>query len=306
MSLEDRSGRWYINRQRARAIYSQHLIEQQALNQGATNRMNSNGASVGESTIFYALGTTSGSGEELASVLQANSATPSAPPSAPTAPISVTAIANGPESLYVSWTATSSPVTLYTVVASPGDITKTSSSNRFLSFGQLDGIIAGTDYTFVVSATNAIGISPPSNPSAPVTAITYADPPTNVNATDGQNGQSTVSWTPSAYDGYSPITLYTAYSSSTQDPVIHVASVNGALSSSVLVTGLTNGASYIFYVTATNGLGEGTNQSLSSPQITPLGPPGGSGTFAPVGVIGSDKTLSIELPARFVAYTVNV
>ena len=273
MSIEDRSGTWYANRQRARAIYSQHKIEEQALNQGTANRMNSNGASPGASTVFYAVGTASGTGEELAAVLQANSAVPPAPPTAPTAPISVTAIANGPESLYVSWTATSSPVTLYTIVASPGDITKTSPSNTFLSFGPSDTIVAGTTYTFVVSATNAIGASPPSAPSAPVKAITYADPPTNVNATDGQNGQSTISWTPSSYDGDSPIILYTAYSSSTQDPVIHMASVDGALSSSVVVTGLTNGATYIFYVTATNGLGEGTNQSLSSPQITPLGPP---------------------------------
>lgn len=282
MPTEDRSGTWYANRQRARAIYSQHLIEQQALNQGTANRMNSNGASSGTSTVFYAVGTTSGSGEELAAVLLANSAvppTPPAPPAAPTAPADVTVAYAPPAAggIEVSWTASSSYVTpTYTIVASPGDITKTlipgTIPETSIKFNEaLDGIILGTTYTFVVTAENDIGTSPPSAPSAPIKAITYADPPSGVSAIGGQNGQTTVSWIASIYDGESPITAYTAYSYSSSDPVVHSTGVPGS-DTSALITGLTNGFTYTFYVTSTNAFGEGA-ESIPSSAITPLGPP---------------------------------
>jgi len=93
-----------------------------------------------------------------------------------------------------------------------------------------------------------------------------------VDATDGELGQSTISWTPPIYDGDSPIVAYTAYSYSAQDPVVHSASVDGAASSSVLVTGLINGFQYRFYVTASNFFGE-SQPSAYSPEITPIGPP---------------------------------
>lgn len=78
----DRSGRAHATRQQVRVIYSQHKIEEQALNQGTSKRMNSSGASSGASTIFYAAGAASGTGEELAAVLLANSTAPT-PPTAP-------------------------------------------------------------------------------------------------------------------------------------------------------------------------------------------------------------------------------
>jgi hypothetical protein len=93
-----------------------------------------------------------------------------------------------------------------------------------------------------------------------------------VDATDGELGQSTISWTPPIYDGDSPIVAYTAYSYSAQDLAVHSASVNGAASSSVVVTGLINGFQYRFYVTASNFFGE-SQPSEYSPEITPIGPP---------------------------------
>ena len=283
MPTEDRSGTWYANRARARAIYSQHKIEEQALNQGTANRMNSNGASSGTSTVLYAVGTTSGSGEELAAVLQANSAvppTPPAPPAAPTAPTNVTGVyaSPNPGGLKVSWTASSSYVTpTYIIVASPGDITKQllpgTIPETSIEFNvSVDGIIIGTDYTFVVTAENDIGTSPPSDPSPPIKAATYADPPTNVNATDGQNGQTTVSWVASAYDGESPVISYTVFSYSQDDPTVYV-DVAYPPSSSIVLSGLINGFQYVFYVSVTNGFGENPSAGGPSAEITPLGPP---------------------------------
>jgi hypothetical protein len=237
--------------------------------------MNSNGASPGASTIFYSAGAASGTGEELAAVLLANSTAPT-PPTAPTNVFAENYLLNQDTVFFVSWVAPTggSPPTLYRIRASPGDIVLTSEPalGQFVVFGKSNGIIIGTTYTFVVTATNSAGTSPPSAPSAPIKAITYPDPPTAVTATDGELGQSTISWTPPAYDGDSPIVAYTAYSYSTQDPVVHSASVDGAASSSVVVSGLINGFQYRFLVTASNSFGEG-QPSAYSPEITPIGPP---------------------------------
>ena len=283
MPTEDRSGTWYANRARARVIYSLHLVEQQALNQGVANRMNSNGGSAGESTVFYATGTTSITGEELAVALLANSAappTPPAPPAPPTAPADVIAVNTPPSpgGILVSWTASLSYVTpTYTIVASPGDITKTLPPGTIpetsIEFNvSVDGIVLGTNYTFVVTAENDLGTSPPSAPSVPIKAIAYADPPTNVTAVGGQDGQSTISWTASAYDGESPIISYTVFSYSEDDPTVYTDSVPPSSSSAVL-TGLINGFQYIFYVSVRNGFGENPSVGGPSSEITPLGPP---------------------------------
>ena len=277
----DRSGRAHATRQQLRVIYSQHKIEEQALNQGTAKRMNSNGASPGASTIFYSAGAAFGTCEELAAILLANSAPfPSPPPAAPTAPTNVTGVyaSPNPGGILVSWTASSSYVTpTYIIVASPGDITKTllpgTIPETSIEFNvSVDGIIIGTDYTFVVTAENDIGTSPPSDPSPPIKAATYADPPSGVSAIDGQDGQTTVSWTASAYDGESPVISYTVFSYSQDDPTVYV-DVAYPPSSSIVLSGLINGFQYVFYVSVTNGFGENPTAGGPSAEITPLGPP---------------------------------
>jgi titin len=245
--------------------------------------MNSNGGSAGESTVFYATGTTSITGEELEVALLANSAvapTPPLPPAPPTAPADVIAVNTPPSpgGIQVSWTASLSYVTpTYTIVASPGDITKTlipgTIPETSIKFNvSVDGIVLGTEYTFVVTAENDLGTSPPSAPSVPIKAITYADPPSGISAIDGQDGQTTVSWIASIYDGESPIISYTVFSYSEDDPTVYTDSVPPSSSSAVL-TGLINGFQYIFYVSVKNGFGENPSVGGPSSEITPLGPP---------------------------------
>ena len=82
-------------------------------------------------------------------------------------------------------------------------------------------------------------------------------------ATAGANGQSVVSWTAPASTGGAVITGYTVTSSPGGRTCLWT---TGTLSCTV--TGLTNGVSYTFSVTATNASGTGAGSDLSSP-ITP-------------------------------------
>ena len=176
---------------------------------------------------------------------------PAGPPSAPTG---VTAVATSGRAT-VSWnpaTANGSPVTSYTVTNGAG-LTCSSSSTSCT----VHGLTNGNVYVFTVWATNALGTSAASSPSAPVTPATKPGAPRNVVATFG-NGSATISWTAPTSSGGAPVSSYTASDGS--DSCVTSAT-------SCTVVGLTNGATYTFTVTATNVAGV---SSPSNPvQVTP-------------------------------------
>jgi len=95
-------------------------------------------------------------------------------PTAPDAPTGVTAT-GGLGSASVSWTAPASnggsPITLYTVTSAPDGKTCTTSDALSCT---VSGLTSGTTYTFTVTAANAVGAGPASDPSAGVLVFTGA------------------------------------------------------------------------------------------------------------------------------------
>ena len=101
---------------------------------------------------------------------------PTAPPTAPT---NVTATA-GNASALVNWTAPAQPVTTYTITPFIGAAPRPPISVGGLTpFALVTGLTNGTTYTFKVKAANALGTSPdslasnPVTPSAPSTTVPF-------------------------------------------------------------------------------------------------------------------------------------
>jgi Domain of unknown function (DUF1929)/Fibronectin type III domain len=197
------------------------------------------------------------------------SATP-APPAAPTG-VSATATQG---SATVSWTAPSpgtSPISSYTItpyIGSTAQTPTTIAGSPPATSATIAGLQNGTTYTFTVSAANAVGTGPASAASNPVTPSVPTAPaaPTAVAATPG-NASATVTWSAPTADG-SPISSYTItpyIGSSAQTPTTITGSPPAT---SATVSGLSNGSTYTFTVTATNAVGTGP-ASAASNAVTP-------------------------------------
>jgi hypothetical protein len=177
------------------------------------------------------------------------------------------AAVSGNQQVTVSWTAADgngNPITGYTVTPTGpgGTLTPVTVSGTSTV---ITGLTNGSNYTFAVTATNSVGAG------AAVTSstVTPAGAPavvTGLAAVSG-NQQVTVSWTAASSNG-SPVTGYTITPIGPGGPLTPV-TVTGT---STVITGLTNGNSYTFTVTATNNVG--TGPAVTSAAVTPAGVPG--------------------------------
>jgi hypothetical protein len=176
-------------------------------------------------------------------------------------------VANGQSQ--VTWTATSftgPAVSNYRVQysANGGDSWISVTRSASTTASQLvTGLINGSSYIFRVAAINSVGIGTFSSNSTEVIPETLPGQPTNLSGTAG-NGQATLSWTaPADNGGRNIITYKVEYSSNGGSNWTEYQHPNSS-STSLAVTGLNNGNSYIFRVAATSSVGMGTFSSNSA------------------------------------------
>jgi hypothetical protein len=128
---------------------------------------------------------------------------------------------------------------------------------RIAPLGDGDGLTNGVTYTFNVVARNDVGSAAAPAPSNPVTPATVPGTPTGVVATGGKH-QATVSWIDPS-NGRSPTTSYTVVSTCGG-----FTSVDGGSRTSATVTGLKNGTTYTFMVSAANAVVTGPASAPSN------------------------------------------
>lgn len=202
---------------------------------------------------------------------------------APSTPAAPRIQSEGDRSVVVAWDAPASngePITGYRVVASPGGIEQACAT----TVCTIEGLTNDVQYTFTVTATNAVGTSDPS----PASATARPDAKPAAPATPGLswgNQSVTATWTAPENPG-SPIQRYDIEIS----PAPPTGSASATTTStSYTFTGLTNGTEYSVRVRAVNGAPEpGDWSGLSAPQV-PAAPPGpAADVVATRGWIGSD------------------
>jgi YVTN family beta-propeller protein len=202
------------------------------------------------------------------------------PPSQPSQPVTIPGIPGDPtitgmipgnSRITVSFSTPpdgDSPITSYNVYATDhtssarGGQTATGTASPLT----LTGLTNGDSYVVGISACNAVGCSPPPLPSGPAVPTTLPGAPINVTGVAG-NSQATVSFSPPPSDGGAAVISYTVTALDHTDASRGGETASGD-SGPITVTGLTNGDSYTFAVTATNSVGTGPT-SISTSAVLP-------------------------------------
>jgi fibronectin type 3 domain-containing protein len=192
-------------------------------------------------------------------------AKPTAPAQAPAIPTGLTATASNGQ-VNLAWSASAS-ATSYNVKRSTttgGPYTKISSpaTTNFTD----TGLTNGTTYFYVVSAVNATGESANSAQASatPVAPTQAPATPTGLTANAG-NAQVLLTWNASA----GAISYHLKRSTTAGGPYTQVAAPTTA---NFTDTGLTNGTTYFYVVSALNSVGESGNsaQASATPVNTPV------------------------------------
>jgi titin len=214
-----------------------------------------------EVTATNALGTSAAGVSPAATPMTAPPAATA--PGTPGSPNAAPALAGAT----VSWTAPSdggSPITSYTITALNGGLpVGTWQASPLSTSYVVTGLIPGAPYSFTIVATNTVGSSAPAT-TATTTPIATPDAVSSVSAVAG-DGEATVSWSTPA-DGGSPLTHYTLTPVGPGGPLAPIDL--GPSTTTATVTGLVNGTTYRFEITASNAYG--TSPVGTSNSVTPL------------------------------------
>jgi fibronectin type 3 domain-containing protein len=214
-------------------------------------------------TYFYVASAVNSAGESANS--SEVSAKPTAPAQAPAVPTGLTATAASAQ-VSLTWSA-SATATSYNVKRSTttGGPYTTISSPTAANLTDT-GLTNGTAYFYVVSAVNSTGESANSaqasaTPAAPTQAPAA---PAGLIATGG-NAQVALTWTASS----GATSYHVKRATTTGRPYTQVAAPTAA---NFTDTGLTNGTTYFYVVSALNSIGESANsaQASATPANTPV------------------------------------
>jgi fibronectin type 3 domain-containing protein len=206
----------------------------------------------------------------------ASAEVPSTPLTVPEAPTQLTA-APGDRQVTLTWSAPApdggSKVSSYNVYYATSADFQGAAEVRGVTGTALVlvGLVNGTTYHFRVTAVSNADEGPPSG-EVPAIPVTVPGAPAGLSAAPGDR-QVTLKWDPPASDGGSPVTGYDLYVGSTahfggRGPL---AEVTGR---AVIVTGLANGTTYYFRVTAVSKVGQGppSNEVPAVPLTVPGAP----------------------------------
>ena len=205
--------------------------------------------------------------------------------------------------------ATTVNVTGYTVSV---PVTSANASNAVQSM-VLPGLIDGRSYVFQVAAVNAAGTGAASVLSPSVVPAGVPSAPQHVSATSFSSQQSTVSFYAPGYLGGVALRSYTVAcvvgtgGGSACSPLTVLANASSLTAASgsatgqlsVLMTGLTNGQSYVFAVTASNVAGSGAAGQAAA-AIVPAAPPSAPAVTCARAAQSGD---SVPLSSSLVYYT---
>lgn len=173
-------------------------------------------------------------------------------------------------------------ITSFTITANPGGQNCVSTTSFPCT---VTGLTNGTSHTFTGTSTNPYDTSPASTQSAAATPRTVPSAPAAGNASAGNaatgNASALVSWTAPASNG-APITSYKVTSSPG-------AKTCTSATTSCTVSGLTNGTSYTFTVTATDAAGAGSPSAASAPVIPATVPTAPAGVTATLDTSNSNN-----------------
>ena len=185
-------------------------------------------------------------------------------PGPPSAPRNLCARA-GNDRVTLTWSPPESdggsPVTGYAVYRSTVPAGEVFVADAGLASSYYDlGLTNGQTYYYAVTAKNKAGESGWSNEVSARPARPPSEP-LNPAALAG-DGQVTLSWSPPADDGGSPITGYVVYRASAGGAKAPIARLGNALA--YIDTDVSNGVTYSYSVKATNSMGEGPSSGVAS------------------------------------------
>src|SRR6185312_13900130 len=237
-------------------------------------------------TYYYVVSAVNSAGESPnSSQVQGTPAAAAQPPAAPTGLVATA----GETQVALAWAASADAAGYrvkrgtssggpYTTIASPTTSSYTDT-----------GLTNGTTYYYVVSATNSAGESPDSSEAraTPAAAVRPPSAPTGLIATGG-NAQIALTWSGSA----SATSYHVKRATTSGGPYTTVSSPTGA---SYTDTGLMNGTTYYYVISAVNSAGESANSSEA--RATPSAPLPVPGTPTGLAATAGDARVSLTWSA---------